>query len=94
MICGYFLELYRAVNEYIEYQRDFQNMKQMVHQRQLLKFKDRRIDQLNTNIKTVTEQNQDLGKKLDTLTQILYNETNNKALDVECENKKQELVVL
>ena len=66
----------------------------MVHQRQLLKFKDRRIDQLNTKIETVIEQNQDLGKKLDTLTQILYNETNNKVLDVENENKKQELVVL
>ena len=108
MIREYFLELYRAVNEYIEYQRDFQNMKQMVHQRQLLRFKDRRIDELSTKmdqqtdyLQRVIEQNEHLSKqlqmhdkKLDTVTKILYNETNNKVLDVENENKKQELVVL
>ena len=33
-------------------------------------------------------------KKLDTLSQILYNETNNKVLDVQSTQKQQELVVL
>ena len=40
IIREYFLELYRAVNDYIDYQKNYQNMMVIANQRNLLRFKD------------------------------------------------------
>ena len=40
IIREYFLELYRAVNDYIDYQKNYQNMMVIATQRNLLRFKD------------------------------------------------------
>jgi len=40
VIREYFLELYRAVNDYIDYQKNYQNMMVIANQRNLLRFKD------------------------------------------------------
>ena len=56
MIREYFLELYRAVNEYMDYQRDYQNMKVLMTQQNLLELKDTKIDQLSVKIDRQSEQ--------------------------------------
>ena len=80
MIREYFLELYRAVNEYMDYQRDYQNMKVLANQRNLLELKDTKIDQLSVKIDRQSEQiaellgySRDSSKKLTKVMSLVEN---------------------
>ena len=80
MIREYFLELYRAVNEYMDYQRDYQNMKVLTTQRNLLELKDTKIDQLSVKIDRQSEQiaellgySRDSSKKLTKVMSLVEN---------------------
>ena len=55
IIREYFLELYRAVNDYIDYQKNYQNMMVIANQRNLLRFKDSRIDELSMKMDRQSE---------------------------------------
>ena len=67
----YFLDMYRAVSEYMDYQRDYQNMMVIVNQRNLLKYKDARIDELNLKMDKQSEEiAQLLGYSKDTSTKL------------------------
>ena len=94
LIREYFLDLKRIMTEY--------NMYQTVYRSQLqLCMKDTKIDQICKQLEIQSEQLSMQSKqmnmqtqKLEMLSNLLLKETDNKVIDVEEKQKKQELVVL
>ena len=100
----YYICLEELFVQYLLYQRAYElskaerSLKAVVTENKVLSNKlDYVIEQNKEQknyLENVIKQNEGLSKKLDTLSQILYKESNNKVLDVESAQKKQELVVL
>ena len=94
MIREYFLDMKHIMTEYNMYQRVYQDKYELC-------LKDTTIQQLNTKLDHVIEQNEHLivqndiqMQKLNMLSGLLYKETDNKVVDVCTKQKKQELAVL
>ena len=87
MIREYFLDLKHILTEYTMYQTVYRLKYD-------LSIKDSTITSLNTKLDHVIEQNEIQLEKLNILSKLLYKETDNKVVDVDTKQKKQELVVL
>ena len=94
MIREYFLDMKHIMTEYNMYQQVYRDKCELC-------LKDTTIQQLNTKLDHVIEQNEHLivqndiqMQKLNTLSSLLYKETDNKVVDVCTKQKKQELAVL
>ena len=81
MIREYFLDLKRIVTEYGMYQTVY-------------RIKDSTISSLSNKLDHVINQNEMQLEKLTMMSKLLYRETENKVIDVNTKQKKQELVVL
>ena len=86
----YYICLEELFIQYLLYQRAYEFIKSQIRENILEKEKTQLSIKLDTVIAQLNVQNQ----KLDTLSMILYNESNSKVLDVKNTQKKQELVIL
>ena len=108
MIREFFLDLKRVIMEYNSYQTVYRSKlqlcmkdskidqicKQMEIQSQQLCMKDSKIDKICEQLNVQSEQLNVQTQKLEMLSNLLLKETDNKVIDVEEKQKKQELVVL
>ena len=83
----YFLDLKRIMTEYNSYQTVYRSKSQLC-------IKDATIDNLRKDIHTLIDKSDIQTQKLEMLSNLLLKETDNKVIDVEEKQKKQELVVL
>ena len=83
----YFLDLKRIMIEYNTYQMVYRSKSQLC-------IKDATIDNLRKDIHTLIDKSDIQTQKLEMLSNLLLKETDNKVIDVEEKQKKQELVVL
>jgi len=100
----YYIALEELFVQYLLYQRAYELVQEQVEKNVLTNKNIEMSQQLGVVIKQnneIIEQNKELKllseaqtEKLDMMSQILYNETNHKVVDVHTERKKQELVVL
>lgn len=87
MIREYFLDLKRIMMEYNMYQTVYRSKYELCT-------KDSTIGELRKDIHVLMEKSDIQTQKLEMLSTLLMKETDNKVIDVEEKNKKQELVVL
>ena len=100
----YYICLEELFVQYLLYQRAYEFVQAQVQMNVLTSENNQMSQQLGFVIQQnneIIEQNKELKllseaqtEKLDMMSQILYNETNHKVVDVHTERKKQELVVL
>ena len=83
----YFLDLKRIMTEYNSYQTVYRSKSQLC-------IKDATIENLRKDIHTLIDKSDIQTQKLEMLSNLLLKETDNKVIDVEEKQKKQELVVL
>lgn len=83
----YFLDLKRIMTEYNSYQTVYRSKSQLC-------IKDATIENLRKDIHTLIDKSDIQTQKLEMRSNLLLKETDNKVIDVEEKQKKQELVVL